>query len=78
MTANSPDPSAAPPQASDRAHRLGQTRPVTVYRLVCKGTVEEKVLELQAQKKELAAAVLGADQSLLAKLTRDDLAALLS
>ncbi|MCU0865944.1 MAG: DEAD/DEAH box helicase, partial [Planctomycetes bacterium] len=69
---------AAEAQASDRAHRLGQTRPVTVYRLVCKGTVEEKVLELQAQKKELAAAVLGADQSLLAKLTRDDLAALLS
>jgi superfamily II DNA or RNA helicase len=68
---------AAETQASDRAHRIGQTRKVTVYRLVTRGTVEEKVLELQARKRELVAAVLGADQSLLGSLTRADLAALL-
>ncbi|MBL4636607.1 MAG: DEAD/DEAH box helicase [Kofleriaceae bacterium] len=41
-------------QASDRAHRIGQTRPVTVYRLITKGTVEETVLALHARKRQLA------------------------
>ncbi len=41
-------------QASDRAHRMGQTRPVTVYRLVTKGTVEQRVLELHSRKRQLA------------------------
>lgn len=41
-------------QASDRAHRIGQTRPVTIYRLVNKGSIEEKVLSLHARKRELA------------------------
>jgi SNF2 family DNA or RNA helicase len=68
---------AAEAQATDRAHRIGQTRKVTVYRLITKGTVEARVVELQARKRELADAVLGADESLLAKLTREDLAALL-
>jgi SNF2 family DNA or RNA helicase len=44
-------------QATDRAHRIGQTRPVTVYRLLTRGTVEEKVLQLQAKKRALAAAI---------------------
>jgi superfamily II DNA or RNA helicase len=44
-------------QATDRAHRIGQTRPVTVYRLVCEGTVEERMLDLQGRKRELASAV---------------------
>jgi SNF2 family DNA or RNA helicase len=48
---------AAEAQATDRAHRLGQTRPVTVYRLLTRGTVEEKVLGLQAGKRALAAAI---------------------
>jgi superfamily II DNA or RNA helicase len=48
---------AAEAQATDRAHRIGQTRPVTVYRLIGKGTVEEKVLEMQARKREIAMAV---------------------
>ena len=48
---------AAEAQASDRAHRIGQTRPVTVYRLLTRGTVEEKVLRLQAKKRSLAAAI---------------------
>jgi len=49
---------AAEDQASDRAHRIGQDRPVQVIRLVAAGTVEEEVLALHAQKRELAAAVL--------------------
>ncbi len=48
---------AAEAQATDRAHRIGQTRPVTVYRLLTRGTVEEKVVRLQARKKELAGAI---------------------
>jgi hypothetical protein len=49
-------------QASDRAHRIGQTRPVTVYRLVAQNTLEERVLELHGSKRELARGVLeGAD-----------------
>ena len=48
---------AAEMQASDRAHRIGQTRPVTVYRLLTRGTVEEKVVRLQARKRALAAAI---------------------
>jgi SNF2 family DNA or RNA helicase len=46
---------AAEAQATDRAHRIGQTRPVTVYRLLTRGTVEEKVVRMQAGKRELAA-----------------------
>jgi SNF2 family DNA or RNA helicase len=48
---------AAEAQATDRAHRIGQTRPVTVYRLLTRGTVEEKVVRLQAGKRELAGAI---------------------
>ncbi len=45
-------------QATDRAHRMGQTRPVTVYRLVTRGTIEEKIVALQESKRELADAIL--------------------
>ena len=48
---------AAEMQATDRAHRIGQTRPVTVYRLLTRGTVEEKVVRLQGRKRELATAI---------------------
>lgn len=62
-------------QAADRAHRIGQTRPVTVYRLVARDTVEERILALQEQKRSLAVSALdGGDPS--ATLTRDDLLAL--
>ncbi len=65
-------------QAIDRAHRIGQTRHVIAYRLIAKDTVEEKVLELQQNKRQLADAIISEDGSLLANLTRDDLQLLLS
>jgi SNF2 family DNA or RNA helicase len=65
-------------QAIDRTHRIGQTRPVFAYRLVASGTVEEKILELQARKRALADAVIHADESLLSTLSADELRALLS
>jgi len=65
-------------QAVDRAHRIGQTRPVFAYRLIARGTVEEKILELQEGKRELADAILTADQSLIKNLSPDDLRFLLS
>jgi len=48
---------AAEAQATDRAHRIGQTRPVTVYRLLTRGTVEEKVVSLQRRKRVIATAI---------------------
>ena len=51
---------AAEAQASDRAHRIGQTRPVTVYKLLTRGTVEEKVLKLQERKRAILDATLAA------------------
>jgi superfamily II DNA or RNA helicase len=65
-------------QAIDRAHRIGQSRPVFAYRLITKGTVEERVLELQKTKKDLADAILGGDNSLIRDLKREDLELLLS
>jgi SNF2 family DNA or RNA helicase len=65
-------------QAIDRAHRIGQTRPVFAYRLIARDTVEEKVLELQQTKRDLADAIITADNSLLHNLTRQDLELLLS
>jgi SNF2 family DNA or RNA helicase len=65
-------------QAIDRAHRIGQTRQVFAYRLIARDTVEEKVLELQQSKRDLADAIITADNSLLHNLTREDLELLLS
>ena len=65
-------------QAIDRAHRIGQARQVFAYRLIARGTVEEKVLELQQTKRDLAAAIIGADNSLIGNLRREDLELLLS
>jgi SNF2 family DNA or RNA helicase len=65
-------------QAVDRAHRIGQARTVFAYRLVARNTVEEKILELQASKRALADAIIQADESLIAGLSREDLELLLS
>ena len=67
---------AAEDQASDRAHRIGQTRPVTIYRLVTKGTIEEQIVELHRHKRELADRLLeGADAP--ARLSTEELLDLL-
>ena len=59
-------------QATDRAHRIGQTRPVTVYRLVAKDTIEEQILKLHGDKRNLVAGILdGTDQA--AKLSTHEL-----
>ncbi len=65
-------------QAIDRAHRIGQTRPVFAYRLVARDTVEEKILELQASKRALADAILAEDKSLIGELAAEDIELLLS
>jgi superfamily II DNA or RNA helicase len=65
-------------QAVDRAHRIGQTRPVFAYRLIARDTVEEKVLDLQKTKRDLADAILGEDNSIIRDLKREDLELLLS
>ncbi len=65
-------------QAIDRAHRIGQTRQVFAYRLIARDTVEEKVLELQQTKRDLADAIISADNSVMRNLTREDLELLLS
>lgn len=64
-------------QATDRAHRMGQTRPVVAYRLVAGETVESRIRLLQERKRDLAAAVLGGEASVAANLTQDDLTVLL-
>jgi SNF2 family DNA or RNA helicase len=64
-------------QAIDRAHRIGQTRPVIAYRLLARNTVEERVAQLQDQKRQLIAAVMGDEGAFAGKLTRDDLESLL-
>ena len=73
------DPWWNPPaedQATDRAHRIGQTRPVTIYRLITTGTIEEKIVALHRTKRELADSILdGTDAA--AHLSTDDLLALL-
>ena len=65
-------------QAIDRAHRIGQTRPVFAYRLIARHTVEEKIVELQKSKRELADAIITGNNSLIRSLTAEDLQLLLS
>jgi SNF2 family DNA or RNA helicase len=64
-------------QATDRTHRIGQTKVVTSYRLICSGTVEEKVMALQDEKKALLADVFEASDAAAEKLSLADLRGLL-
>ncbi|MET9524109.1 DEAD/DEAH box helicase [Streptomyces coeruleorubidus] len=61
-------------QATDRAYRIGQTRPVQVHRIVAEGTIEDRIAELLARKRELADAVLGSGEAALTELTDAELA----
>ena len=65
-------------QAVDRTHRIGQLRQVFAYRLITRDTVEEKVLQLQETKRQLADAIIGAENSLIRELRAEDIALLLS
>jgi superfamily II DNA or RNA helicase len=69
---------AAQNQATDRAHRMGQTRTVTVYRLIMKGTIEEKIMKLQEGKKDLADSILEGEQKSLMNMSREELLSILS
>jgi len=65
-------------QATDRAHRIGQDQPVFVYKLVVEGSIEERMLALQARKAALAEGVLGFDAAAAVKFSAEDLRGLLA
>lgn len=65
-------------QATDRAYRIGQTRPVQVHRLIAEGTVEDRIADMLAAKRALADAVLGSGEGALTELTDRELADLVS
>lgn len=64
---------AAEQQAIDRAHRIGQKRKVFAYKMICKDTVEEKILQLQERKKMLADDLIQEDSNFVKSLSRDDI-----
>ncbi len=65
-------------QATDRAHRIGQTRKVTVIKLIAAETIEDKIIQLQNTKQDLADAIVGSSGSTLLSLTREELLSLRS
>lgn len=65
-------------QAIDRAHRIGQTRAVFAYRMICKDTVEEKIMQLQDRKRDLAADLISTEAGFIKKLSQDDIVGLFS
>jgi SNF2 family DNA or RNA helicase len=69
--------SAVQNQATDRAHRIGQKNVVNVYRILAKGTIEEKIVELQERKLQLSDRILGGESLQAQGLTREELLELL-
>ena len=65
-------------QAIDRTHRIGQTKNIFAYRLICKDTLEEKMLQLQESKRTLANELVSDDNAFMKRLTKDDIAFLFS
>lgn len=69
---------AAQNQATDRTHRIGQEKQVTVFQMIMKDTIEENIMKLQAQKKNLADQIISGERLSLSSLTREELLKLLS
>lgn len=68
---------AAQNQATDRAYRIGQENAVTVFKLICADTIEERIIEMQESKRDVAEGILSGDEVRSASFTRDDVLALL-
>jgi SNF2 family DNA or RNA helicase len=69
---------AAEQQAIDRTHRIGQTKKIFAYKMICKDSIEEKILHLQEKKKALAQELVSEDAGFVKKLSRDDIEYLFS
>jgi SNF2 family DNA or RNA helicase len=65
-------------QAIDRTHRIGQNKKVFAYKMVCRDTIEEKIIQLQERKKQLAEDLVGEDEGFVKSLTEDDITFLFS
>jgi SNF2 family DNA or RNA helicase len=65
-------------QATDRAHRIGQDRPVQVHRLIAEGTLEDRIAELIEKKRSLAEAVVGGGEAWLTQMSDDELSELVT
>jgi non-specific serine/threonine protein kinase len=65
-------------QAIDRTHRIGQTKKIFAYRMICKDSIEEKILQLQEKKKMLAEDIISTEAGFMKKLTQEDIVDLFS
>ena len=63
-------------QAIDRTHRIGQNKHIIAYRMICKGTVEEKILNYQKKKLKIASDIIHTDESFMKSLTKEDISEL--